>query len=48
MPTNGGRDDEVKRLKALGATEYEDHRKPDGTSWVTMADPEGNLFCVAS
>jgi hypothetical protein len=46
MPTNGSRDDEVERLKGLGATEYEDHRKPDGTGWVTMADPEGNLFCV--
>jgi hypothetical protein len=46
MPTSGSRDDEVKRLLALGATEFEDHRKPDGTGWVTMADPEGNLFCV--
>ncbi|WP_312882520.1 VOC family protein [Micromonospora polyrhachis] len=46
MPTNGSRDDEVERLKGLDATEYEDHRKPDGTGWVTMADPEGNLFCV--
>jgi hypothetical protein len=40
------RDEEVERLKGLGATEFEDHRKPDGTGWVTMADPEGNLFCV--
>ncbi|NUT35455.1 MAG: VOC family protein [Hamadaea sp.] len=46
MPTDGSRDDEVERLKKLGATEHEDHRKPDGTGWVTMADPEGNLFCV--
>jgi hypothetical protein len=46
MPTDGSRDDEVERLKKIGATEYEDHRKPDGTGWVTMADPEGNLFCV--
>jgi hypothetical protein len=23
-----------------------DHRKPDGSGWVTMADPEGNEFCV--
>lgn len=27
----------------IGATVHEDHRKPDGTGWVTMADPEGNL-----
>jgi hypothetical protein len=25
---------------------FEDHRKPDGTGWVTMGDPEGNEFCV--
>jgi hypothetical protein len=23
-----------------------DRRRPDGTGWVTMADPEGNEFCV--
>jgi hypothetical protein len=42
MPTDRTRDEEVERLKGLGATKYEDHRKPDGTGWVTMADPEGN------
>ena len=46
MPIDRTRDDDVKRLLAIGATEYEDHRKPDGTGWATMADPEGNLFCV--
>ena len=46
MPTDGTRDAEVERLKGIGATEYEDHRKSDGTGWVTMADLEGNLFCV--
>ena len=30
----------------LGATVVGDHRRPDGTGWVTMADPEGNEFCV--
>jgi glyoxalase superfamily protein len=45
-PADRSRDDEVVRLKEIGATEYEDHREPDGTGWVTMADPEGNLFCV--
>jgi predicted enzyme related to lactoylglutathione lyase len=40
------RDEEVERLLAAGATIYEDHRNPDGTGWVTMADPEGNEFCV--
>jgi hypothetical protein len=23
-----------------------DHRQPDGTGWVVLADPEGNEFCV--
>jgi len=46
MATDGSRDDEVEWLKKIGATEYEDCRKPDGTGWVTMADPEGNPFCV--
>jgi predicted enzyme related to lactoylglutathione lyase len=40
------RDEEVERLLAAGATIYADHRNPDGTGWVTMADPEGNEFCV--
>jgi catechol 2,3-dioxygenase-like lactoylglutathione lyase family enzyme len=40
------RDEEVERLLGLGATVYEDHRRPDGTGWVTMLDPEGNEFCV--
>jgi predicted enzyme related to lactoylglutathione lyase len=40
------RDGEVDRLLALGATWVGDHRRPDGTGWVTLADPEGNEFCV--
>jgi catechol 2,3-dioxygenase-like lactoylglutathione lyase family enzyme len=40
------RDEEVERLLGLGAALYEDHRKPDGTGWVTLTDPEGNEFCV--
>jgi predicted enzyme related to lactoylglutathione lyase len=45
-PTERTRDEEVERLLEVGATIYGDHRKPDGTGWVTMADPEGNEFCV--
>ncbi|NUQ91053.1 MAG: VOC family protein, partial [Glycomyces artemisiae] len=45
-PETGTRDEEVERLLALGATLYEDHRKPDGAGWVTLRDPEGNEFCV--
>ncbi|MFF4447170.1 VOC family protein [Streptomyces sp. NPDC001502] len=33
-------------MLALGATVVGDHRRPDGTGWVTLADPEGNEFCV--
>ena len=37
---------EVTRLKELGATEL--WRASQGPhEWVTMADPEGNEFCVA-
>jgi hypothetical protein len=46
MPQVRGRDEEVTRLLAIGAVMVEDHRKPDGTGWVILADPEGNEFCV--
>jgi hypothetical protein len=36
---------EVERLKGLGATELY-HGEQYGEYWVTMADPEGNEFCV--
>ena len=45
-PTDRTRDQEVERLQAAGATVVGDHRNPDGTGWVVMADPEGNEFCV--
>ncbi|MFD9541282.1 VOC family protein [Streptomyces sp. NPDC060022] len=45
-PDDRSRDAEVERLLALGATLVADHRKPDGRGWATMADPEGNEFCV--
>jgi predicted enzyme related to lactoylglutathione lyase len=35
---------EVERLKLLGATEVDIGQKD--VSWVVMADPEGNEFCV--
>ncbi|NBH01849.1 VOC family protein [Amycolatopsis sp. SID8362] len=40
------RDEEVSRLLGLGATLVDDLRKPDGTGWAVLADPEGNEFCV--
>jgi predicted enzyme related to lactoylglutathione lyase len=44
-PTTG-RDEELDRVLALGATIVEDHRRADGRGWVWCADPEGNAFCV--
>src|SRR5687768_1426476 len=43
-PVEGTRDAELDRLLALGATVFGDLRKPDGTGWVVLADPEGNEF----
>ena len=45
-PVEGSRDTEVARLLGLGAAQVADHRQPDGGGWVTLADPEGNEFCV--
>ena len=44
-PTDRGRDDEVQRLLAAGATQVADRRTPAG-GWVVLADPEGNEFCI--
>lgn len=40
------RDEEVQRLLGIGATLVDDRRRPDGTGWAVLADPEGNEFCV--
>jgi len=46
-PTEGTtRDEEVTRLEGLGATRI-DIGQTEG-SWVVMADPVGNEFCVMS
>jgi predicted enzyme related to lactoylglutathione lyase len=45
-PVTGGRDEELARLRELGATVVDDRRRPDGTGWVVLADPEGNEFCI--
>ncbi|MGY0232338.1 VOC family protein [Longispora urticae] len=46
QPTDRTRDEEVVRLLGLGATQVNDCRRPDGSGWVVVADPEGNEFCV--
>lgn len=40
------REKEVKRLVKLGATRLADLDE-DGSRWTTLADVEGNEFCVA-
>jgi hypothetical protein len=44
-PTDGEQDDEVRRLLDLGARPAEVGQTGD-ESWVCLADPEGNEFCV--
>lgn len=45
-PTDVTRDAEIERVLALGATEVDDRRLPDGRGWMVLADPEGNEFCI--
>jgi hypothetical protein len=45
-PTDGTREEEVERVLGLGARHLADHRRPDGSGWVVLADPEGNEFCI--
>ncbi|MFF9483344.1 VOC family protein [Streptomyces sp. NPDC014676] len=45
-PTGRTRAEEVARAIGLGARQLADHTRPDGGGWVTLADPEGNEFCV--
>jgi len=44
-PTDTDQDEEVRRLLALGAR-HADVGQGDDASWVVLADPEGNEFCV--
>ncbi len=46
VPTDRTRDAEVERLVELGAVVASDQRRPDGSGWVVLGDPEGNEFCV--
>jgi hypothetical protein len=45
---DAGQEAEVRRLEALGATRVDVGQDPDQVTWVVMADPEGNEFCVLS
>jgi hypothetical protein len=46
-PADRSTAEEVERLLALGATRADVGQKGD-ESWVVLADPEGNEFCVLS
>jgi predicted enzyme related to lactoylglutathione lyase len=45
-PDKTTRDEAVEGAVAAGATVIGDHRESDGGGWVTLADPEGNEFCI--
>ncbi|CAN5324659.1 VOC family protein [soil metagenome] len=45
-PAEGTREQELERLLGLGAREVADRRRPNGSGWVVLADPEGNEFCI--
>ena len=44
-PTDREQDEEVRRLLDLGAR-HADVGQGDDATWVVLADPEGNEFCV--
>ncbi|QBR92966.1 VOC family protein [Nocardioides euryhalodurans] len=44
-PSDVDQDDEVRRVLALGAR-HADVGQTGDESWVCLADPEGNEFCV--
>ncbi|MFI6645606.1 VOC family protein [Streptomyces sp. NPDC050504] len=46
QPQDRTREEEVERLLGIGAVLVDDRRRPDGTGWAVLADPEGNEFCV--
>jgi hypothetical protein len=47
-PADRTREQEAERILALGASRLADRRRPDGSGWITLADPEGNEFCILS
>ncbi|MGJ3509053.1 VOC family protein [Enemella sp. A6] len=47
-PREKSRDEELRTLLELGATEVADRRGiyGPGSGWIVLADPEGNEFCI--
>ena len=48
QPARDIRDEELQRLLGIGARSVDDRRRPNGSGWVVLADPEGNEFCIAT
>jgi hypothetical protein len=46
VPLERRRDEEVERFLDIGARLVDDQRRPDGSGWVVLSDPEGNEFCI--
>jgi hypothetical protein len=48
QPYTGTRDEEVRRVVALGAEDVDDQRDHYGpeTGWVLLQNPEDNEFCI--
>jgi predicted enzyme related to lactoylglutathione lyase len=46
IPVGDEMEAEVERLSSLGARRLSDVIDEAGTSWIVMADPEGNEFCL--
>jgi predicted enzyme related to lactoylglutathione lyase len=44
LAPDGSQDQELARLKSLGAAVIDDRRRVTPGGWVVMADPEGNEF----
>jgi hypothetical protein len=47
-PADADQAAEVRRLEALGARRADIGQDDTAATWVVMADPEGNEFCVLS
>jgi catechol 2,3-dioxygenase-like lactoylglutathione lyase family enzyme len=47
-PADGDQEAEVQRLVDLGATTVNVGQDEGAVTWVVLADPEGNEFCILS
>jgi hypothetical protein len=45
-PVDPRPDEAIERVLGMRASQVADRRNPDGTGWVVLADPAGNLFYI--